>query len=361
MTFRRCPHLLAVLLCLAWPQTSLAGEEVKLAVLTELSGPYASVGTDCIAGLKIALHGRDEHSNPKLQLLYDDTRNDPTTAISSFHKMLADPRVLAFFTTFTKIALPLNPLSKQSNIVLLATSGHPAVTDANPYAFRFFPSAKMEAAALAAKALEMGQKRAAVLTLQEEWNEALSDEFVKSFEAGRGSIVYDGHLAAGENDFSPYIPALRASRADAVLVNLTFGQIGAAVKKLREQGLRQQIFSSYRLQYKENYEIAGAEALEGAVFFEVSGETQPRFQALLKSAAPNAASSVAFVCYSALGALMQALKNHPDTESREQLYRAMLETTEVELLDGRLTITDREAQYHLSPRVMRGGVPATLE
>lgn len=337
--------------------------ELRLAVLTELSGPYASVGSDCISGLNIALDSlapRQAGAAARLRLVYEDTRSDPTVAISAFHKLASDEKVITFFTTFTKIALPLNPLSKQEGIVLMATSGHPALLENNQYAFRFFPSANAEAAALAAQSLRTGLRRAAVITLQEEWNEALSADF--SSELSRfGSVVYNASVGATENDFASYLLALKKSHPDLIFVNLTFGQIGIAIRKIRELGLPQPIFSNYRLQYKENFTNAGPGALEGALFFEANGEAQINFRNQLAAKAPNAAPSISFVCYTAVAALIQALNDDPTVSNRSQCYQAMLRTTSVRLLDGELKIVNREGQYQLVPRTIHNGVVVPFE
>lgn len=350
------PYLFLPMLCFAAPP-------VKVGVLTELSGPYAAVGSDCISGFDIALTAlrADKTSgSSRLELIYEDTKSDPTSAVSAFHRLSSDPEILAYFTTFTKIALPLNPLSKELQVVLLATSGHPALLKNNPYAFRFFPSAKAEGLALAAQAVTLGKKRAALLTLQEEWNEALAAEFKERFTE-HAAVVYEASVPPAENDFAGYIVPLRASRPDLLFVNLTFGQIGVAVKKIRNLGLEQQIFSNYRMQYKETYASAGPEALEGAVFFETNVEAHPRFLELLAKKAPNAAASVSFVCYTALASLIQVLNQHPLVQRRDELYQALLGTADVALLDDKIKIAGREAQYQLVPRVIKQGLPRLLD
>jgi branched-chain amino acid transport system substrate-binding protein len=230
----------------------------------------------------------------------------------------------------------------------------------NPYAFRFFPSAEQEGKALAEKAFSSGMRKMALLTLQEEWQVSLSEQFKRVFERLGGEVVHEDQLTGSESDLSSYATSIKQISPDGILVNLTIGQIGTAVKKIREQGLGQPLYSNYRVQYKENLELAGSQALEGLVFFEVDPR-QPRFQALLSRQVPACGSpAICFVCYSAMRSFLAALEASPKP-TRESVYEALATMRRIKLLDGELEMINREAHYKLTARVMKSGRAEYLE
>ncbi len=347
------------LLALAMP-CLVQAKDAKIAVIIELTGPSAAIAQDCPRGFEVALQA---HTNSGkigsvgVKLIYGDTKGDPGTAITELRRLAEDPDLLAAFTFFSKTAMPMNPISKELKLPLLATSGHLDFVRLNPYAFRFWPAVGLEAQALARQAVKSGLKRMALLTLQEEWPVSLSKEFTRVFENLGGSVVYEESISGAENDFASFVTSLRAKKPDAILVNLSIGQIGAALRRIRELGLRQPIYSNYRLQYKENIEVAGTAALEGALYFETDVQ-QPKFLALLKQQSPPCGSpAVCFMCYSAMRTFLNAIEKNQTMLSRETIFKTMSQSQSVDLIDGELRFNGREAEYKLAPRVFRAGIP----
>jgi len=79
------------------------------------------------------------------------------------------------------------------------------------------------------------------------------------------------------------------------------------IRKIRELGLKQPIFSNFWSGKREAIETAGKANAEGIIFME-SDLRQPKFLAVLQDLfGEPRASAVTFSCYSALGTALYAL------------------------------------------------------
>ena len=342
--------------------TNAQPTEVRLGVITELSGAPAPIAADCRSGFQIALRKHSQEGvtgNKRLRLIYADTRDDPKTAITEWQRLVTQEDVHAVFTTLSKIAMPLNPLSRDQHIALLSTAGHSQFVAQNPYAYRFFAPTPLEGNALAHFAVARRFHSLAVVTVQEEWQSSLSEAFVKELKARGISPVYEASISSGENDYAPYATLVRTHRADAVLVNLALDQIAPMARRLRELGFEGQILTNYRAQYHQGTDATSDAILDRAVFFQPD-LAQPNFDYEAHNEGKVSNQAVAFYCYTALAALIEALKESAALPSRQSIADAMNHLRKVALLDGELLIENREAQYRLAPYELEHGTPHQL-
>jgi ABC-type branched-subunit amino acid transport system substrate-binding protein len=86
-------------------------EKVKVGALLTLSGSFATAGEDCRRGIEAALAVSGARSS--LDVIYADSKNEQTTAISEFRKLVQADKVLAVYTHRSTIGMALNPVSLQ--------------------------------------------------------------------------------------------------------------------------------------------------------------------------------------------------------------------------------------------------------
>jgi branched-chain amino acid transport system substrate-binding protein len=191
-TERGC--LFALLACLltaglpAGAETPLCA--AKLGLMAELSGPFAGNGEDCRRGYETARSGfapGDLVGGRAVQFIYGDSRGDPKSGVAEFSRLVEAEQVLAVVTNRSQIAMALAPLSGRRGVPLLATAGAEGFTEANKYAFRFWPTAEHESRALAKKVIELGYKETALLTSNDEYNLSLTKYFRVNYGALGGA------------------------------------------------------------------------------------------------------------------------------------------------------------------------------
>ncbi len=343
------------------------GEEsaLVLGLLMELSGDFAPNGDDCRHGYEVAqanyLH--DGYAGKhRLRLVFADSRGDGRTAMSEFRRLLDGERAVAVISNRSAVVMALNPLSRREGVALLGIAGHSDFVRQNPNAVRFFPSASQETDALVSLAISEGARRFAMITAQDEWNVSLSTEFSRHVLAKGGRVVFDQQVSPSEADFYSLIARLKQKDPDIIYVNLGISQTGEVMRRIREQGMRQQIMSTFWAGKREAISLAGKSAAEGVIFVEPNLQRE-KFLASLQSLYGNQhASAVTYSCYAAAAAAIQAIAQLPDGEvTKTALNAALAQTNEVSLLDEQLLMRGREASFQLEYKTVHEGAVVVRE
>ncbi len=106
--------------------------------------------------------------------------------------------------------------------------------------------------------------------------------------------------------------------------------------------------------------MAGEDALEGVVFTEVNSD-KPKFRAEYSKAFPSESyNPAAYLCYSAVASILEAVKTPEAFQSEESLRNAIVNVHQVNLLDGTLAFDKREAQFDLVLRQFHSGKVESL-
>lgn len=342
----------------AEPQT------IRFGVLAELSGSNAANGEDCVRGVEIAKKGRPSpDENPwhlsvgpyRVEVLVGDHAGDAKTGVSEFKKLVDVNNVFAVIATRSQVAMPLNPLSAKAQVPLLGSVGHPDFVSANPYAFRFYPTVKVEGPFLSDLLLGHGIKRAAIISAEDEWTLALEREFTARFLSRGGTLNNALTVSLDVMDLSSVVSKLKAGEPEAIFINLTLAQAGIVIKKLREQGYRGRLISNFWGANPDTVAKAGAQNIEDMWFSEVN-LTRPRFReefARLSQTRPP--TTVAYVCYAAFSALLRTLESTSPITDKRQFIEALNELRMVRLMDEEVPLVNRELQLEVVGRKMHDG------
>ena len=331
--------------------------ETKIAVITELSGPGAAIGRECQDGAEIAISAFKDSGPHRFSLLYGDSQDSAKTAISEFNKLTRADAADVVIVSRSKIALPLNPLSKRNKIPVVGVSAHPDFTNRNPYSVRVYPNAEKEGAFIAEHSYKLGKRRIAVVTVEDEWNLSVSNSYLEKFRALGGEVVYHQDLSPSDNEFSTIVTSIKTKEPDGLFLNLQIAQLGAFIKKLREQGINTRVFSNYWIQKQEVISVAGVENIENSVFGEVDIQ-RPKFLSAAKVLYPDKTPTPAtYTCYVAVGSIIEATRKIQGEYSRDSLRESLVNLQSVTLLDETIPFNNREIQYQLKLREIRSGQP----
>jgi branched-chain amino acid transport system substrate-binding protein len=257
--------LFLCIICANQPSLAQSKEKVRFGALAELSGPGALNGAACQAGYRVAASLFAEQYpalSEKVEIVYGDHRREPKAAISEFQRISA-MGVWGVACNHSIVGVAINPLSKAARIPLLGVMGHESFIRDNPFAIRIIPTPEEEGGALARTAFKRGARKAAILLLQDDYILALGTAFQKNFEELGGKVVYKDEFPESLNDFSSIATRIRSTEPDIIQMTLGFQQFGGAIKRLREQGVKQPIYSNYWLSYPQVIAAAGAENLDG--------------------------------------------------------------------------------------------------
>lgn len=320
---------------------AIAEDILKIGAMTSLSGNFSSYGEDCRRGYLIA--EKYVLNNSSVKIIYADHQRESRKAISEFNRLTLSEGVKAFACDGTPAVMAINPLSKAKNIPITATSAHPKLLD-NPYAYRFWINAKNEGKVLAEKAFIMGYRSMATVNLEDEYAIEITKSFIEEFEKLGGKIILSEQVLSSEGDFATVITRVKAANPDAILSYVLGDMLGVFIKRLREQGVSQQIFTTFSIAKKEILDNAGAANAEGAIFVEVD-TNEPIFRAKMKEEfGVDSPNMLTYMCYASLSMVGTVIESNENKSSKENIIKAYQSVAKIKLLDNPIEISNREAK-----------------
>jgi branched-chain amino acid transport system substrate-binding protein len=159
----------------------------------------------------------------KLELVREDDRCDPASAIAAVNKLIFQEKVFALIGGgCSNATFAARDAIEQANIpFLVVASVHDGIT--TPPARNIFSAAltsTIESEAQLDFALQQGAKRIAVISMRDAWGRARYNPLIEAFKATGIKPVADEELSPDANDATAQVLRLKQSNADAVLMVL---------------------------------------------------------------------------------------------------------------------------------------------
>jgi len=330
----------------------LAPKKFKIGMLWPMSGNYAAIGEDNRQGAEIAW----EVSGKKdlLDYVYEDSKANPSIAISEFKKLNTVDKVAAIFAMRGPVGMAINPLSESHKVPILGGVGDKNFAVKNKYAFQIWSKSDEEGRFLASTFLAKDYKKLALVTTEDDWTSAVSQGLRDELAARGKTPALDEMVIPAESDFRSIVLKIRTKSPDVIFANLGLSQIGPFLRQLRDQNINVPIYSNFWAAKKDVVESVSTETLEGVRFVEMDTNL-PVLRQKLQSKYSSSPSGATLSAYLATLLMIQAA-SEPNVEfSSEGYYKALLKQTEVRTPDLNFEIKDRCIEFPLVEKVMRAG------
>jgi ABC-type branched-subunit amino acid transport system substrate-binding protein len=124
------------------------GGAIKIASILTLTGPAGQIGQEILNGQKLAVEYWNTKPGAKVELVAEDSKNQPKDGLSAFQSLKA--RGFKLFTTNgSGVSMAIKPEIKPEESLLLAMAAHPGLTNpVQPGVFRYSNTATDEARTL---------------------------------------------------------------------------------------------------------------------------------------------------------------------------------------------------------------------
>ena len=269
----------------AWNSLPAAAQEsagtsaIMLGFIAPLTGARASLGSDALAGARMALEEVNAPDRPRFTLAVEDSAGDPAKGVSAYVKVRAGGSKFVI-TQNSNVSLPIARLANSDGIVQLAIS-----TTSEKYAtpddltFRTNGDTKLEAALLAKTVggeIDRAPGRLALITLEDEYPLSVRNSLLQELRLRGIKPDVEETFSAQEFDFRAILVKLKKAQADFVVVLAYYQQAGYFIKQLRELGVKPRlILGNLQLKHDDLLAIAGG-AAEGLVVTDITyDETHP--------------------------------------------------------------------------------------
>ena len=219
-------------------------DTIAIGGIFPLSGDVAVYGVECKKGIDLAIDEINEAggvNGKKIVLIGEDDEGKPDKSVNAFKKLTTKDKVKFIIGSLTSGCVQaVTTLAQAGRVIQIAPAATaPAITDAGDYIFRACFIDPFQGTVGGKFATEtLGAKRAAVLyDIQNDYSVGLEENFVKSFEAGGGTIVARESYSTGDKDFNAQLTKIKNASPDVVYIPDYYGTVALIARQLRMQGI----------------------------------------------------------------------------------------------------------------------------
>ena len=240
-----------------------SAQNVRIAVIEPQSGPVANVGVPSSTTMNYFADAFNAKGGlpggVKFEVLTFDNKASPQESLVILKDVIDKDIRYVYQNTSSAVGVALAEAVKKHNArnpdkpVMLLNGGslEPSLTEelCQPYFFRFFPHTAMVMAGLAKHiASDPAIKKVYLLNQDYSFGKSVSDAARDLLKKVRPDIqvVGDEFIPLQKvKDFSPYIPKIKASGADAVITGNWSGDLSLLIKASKEAGLQTRFYTIF--------------------------------------------------------------------------------------------------------------------
>lgn len=229
---------------------ALAQQPISIGAVLPLTGPSATVGEDIRRGIQLGVDYVNANGGvlgKPLNVIVEDSGNNPTTALTAARKLATVDRVPAVLGEYSSsITLPMAQYLVKENVVHLNIgSSSNKVRELGASAFNIIG---LEAAGnlFAAKDVyELGYRNLAVIAPNNAYGQGVAHGFKEEFEKLGGKIAGQVLYTGGQSTYRRELQQLARANPDAFLYT-AYGHESAVInREAKELGLRDMPWYAY--------------------------------------------------------------------------------------------------------------------
>lgn len=245
--------------------------EIKIGVITPLSGEGATYGEATKRGVDLAvaeINAQGGVNGKKVRIIYEDDQINPQVGTQAIQKLINVDKVPVILGAFgSSVSLAVAPIAEQNKVVLFsASSTADALKDAGDYFFRNVPPNSRQGQSAARFALEkLNAKKAAILYMNNDYGISLTESFKTYFQNNGGSVVETDVYNPGDRDFRSQLSKIKDTNPDVVFYPGHYQESGLILKQARELGINVPFIGGDGSYSPELISIAG-NAAEGSYY-----------------------------------------------------------------------------------------------
>ncbi len=225
---------------------SFAANTIKIGFFAPLTGFAAADGTSAKRGAMLAVERINKSggiNGKQVKLIVYNDMAKSQEAVTIARELMSDNVagvVSGSYSTPTRAAAPIYQRYKIPLVVAYAT--YPGITKVGNYIFRVGFLAKVEGEAGGFVAVKMLKaKRIAVLTMDNDFGEALSKGFTHEVKKDGGDIIANLSFALGTKDFNPLLTKLKGMNPDLIYATGYYSEGALIARQLKALGLKTQL------------------------------------------------------------------------------------------------------------------------
>jgi branched-chain amino acid transport system substrate-binding protein len=226
-----------------------AGGEIKVAILTPLSGPVPTFGVSTRDGALLAIeewNAKGGVLGKKIVAIVEDSQCTPDPAVNAANKVIDQDKVHYIVgEVCSSASIPVSEIVNAKNVVQISpTSTNPnVVRDASgnvkPFTFVACFNDDTQGKVMAQFAMNDLQAKTAFIMYDQanDYVKGLSEFFEKYFTEGGGTIVGKETYTAKDTDFSTILAKVSDTSPDLVVLPDYYNIVNLVTKQAKEKGI----------------------------------------------------------------------------------------------------------------------------
>lgn len=291
--------------------------EVKIGFNAPLTGFAASDGKSALEGAKLAVaeaNAKGGINGQKIDMIVYDDQAAPKEAVPVATKLVEKDKVIGAvsgsYSGSTRAAAPIFQAAKVPYVVAYAIS--PDITLTGDFMFRTATMGEVQGRAGAKLVSEMGKKKVDLITIKNDFGQALTAGFKDAAPKFGLTIVNEYEYGLPDRQFGPLVTKIKDDNPDVIYASGYYFTAGPLVSQLRAGGVTAPIIGQEGYDSEKFIEIAGPAAEGTLVTTSLDRDSaSPVTQAFLtdfRKAAGFGADMVAASAYTATSVLIDGLK-----------------------------------------------------
>lgn len=343
---------------------AMAQEAYRLGFHAPLTGFAAADGKSARLGAELAveqINASGGINGRKLELVSYDDGGKPEEGVQVANRLISQDKVRAVvsgsYSGPTRAAAPVFVRAKVPYISSYAI--HPDITRAGDFAFRTSFTGEVQGRAGAKLVGEiLGKKRVVVLTLNNDFGQALAVGFKGAAPKFGVNVVKEYSFAMGDRQFGPLIASVKADQPDAIYASGYYFNCGPLVSQLRAAGVTVPVIGQEGYDGQKFIEIAGA-AAEGVIITTSLDRDSPTQEArdfikAFESTKGQPVDMVAASTHTAVWVMANALRKVGDADPAR--LRDTIAATDLVTSTGRISFNKlHEVRKAVQNQVVKNG------
>jgi branched-chain amino acid transport system substrate-binding protein len=257
------------------PSEPVSTEPIKIGFIGPLTGDAVSYGESIRNSIALAVEEINSAGGIEgrtIEMIYEDGKCTGKDAVSAAQKLVNVDKVkIIIGGVCSGETLSILPITEPVKVLILSPSASsPDLTGAGKFFFRNNPSDADGGKALAKLIMEK-YKKAAIISENTDYAQALGRVFINSFGAIGGEVVANESFAPGTKDFRSILAKIKAASPHAIVINTQMGiASGIIVNQVKELAINTPLYGTTVLAGTNAIEIAGKNA-EGILLIDVPG------------------------------------------------------------------------------------------
>jgi branched-chain amino acid transport system substrate-binding protein len=235
----------AVAAALAAP---LLAADIKVGVITSLSGPVSALGIPYAKGIEAAKSYKSTIGKHNVQVLVLDDASDPTVAARNARKLATEDKVdVLIGTSGVPGALAISGVARETKTPLISPTPLSVPPDDQGWTVTVSQPFPLMVAAVVDKMKATGVKTVAFIGFSDALGDLAYDSLVKAAEPAGIKVTANERYARGDSSVAGQVLKIVASRPDAVFAGNSGTPGALPYIALSERGYKGQIYGTHGL------------------------------------------------------------------------------------------------------------------